>query len=262
MKLYGNIELISGKIINLVIDEVETLDITDTSTPNKIIVNNNKLYFNDGISGYRLLQFSENEYNSPVITSLGPWFNEDLSFNPTEFNNLDNVSDLTSNDSLFTVIQQLDEAISNVTQSNVSDLNDVMINSVADGDILLSVSNTFVNIPISQAILNFGDVRIYNAQDFEESTTIQHNDILSWNSTSLKFNNKKCFYRYSSSYSQSSYIVTHSLGIQYCMVECINKSSNQKIKSSDYDVVYNNSNYLTITFNTDVIAEIVVFSLD
>ena len=105
MKFYGDIELVNGSVLGLHVEEVESLSISEIDD-NRLLSFEGKLYFNNGV-GYKLLQFSDTDNESPLITTLGPWINNDLSFDPTPFNVLANISDLTSDNSLLDVISQL-----------------------------------------------------------------------------------------------------------------------------------------------------------
>lgn len=259
MKYYGDIELISGEIINLKINEVDTININDTSKVRQLVVYNGELYFNDGTT-FRVLQFSDTNTSSPLVSSLGDWFNDDLSFNPTPFNEFDSVSGLNAESSLLDVLTQMDAAITGVTQDAIGDLNNVLLTSLVDGDILLNVSDNFVNINLAEAISNYGNITILNCNDFDTSATLQNNDLIGWDSTEEKFTNKRCFYRYSSNSSETQYIITHNLGKRFCIVEVFSKTSNEKI--NDYTVTYNTTSQLTVTLAVAAVAEIVIFALD
>jgi hypothetical protein len=260
MKFYGDIELINGKILGLHVENVESISLSEIDS-NRLLSFNGKLYFNNG-TGYKLIQFSDTDQESPLITTLGPWINDDLSFNSTLFNEFNNVSGLTSENSLFDVLNQLDTAISNVTQNSISDLQDVMLNSPDFGDILIFTSNTFVNISLENAIKNYGNLRIASSmQDYETSGVLLNNDLLYWNSNTNKFSNKRCFYRFSSQTSQSEYVLTHNLGVKYCFVEIFDKLTSKKISSNNYEVKYVNENQVEIILNNQTAAEIIVFSL-
>lgn len=260
MKFYGDIELINSSILNLHIEEVESFIISDIDN-NRLLTFDGKLYFNNG-TGYKLLQFSDTDNESPLITTLGPWINDDLSFNPTNFNTLDNVSDLTSENSLFDVISQLDIAITNITQDSLSDLQDIVLTGPEDGDILIFSSDKFTNLSLSDAIINYGNVTIDSLHDYDTTGVIINNDLIYWNSTLGKFTNKRCFFRYSSDSSQSEYVLSHNLDIQFCFVEIFDKLTNKKIPSDQYEVTYTTSNSISVVLNSATVVELVVFSLD
>lgn len=260
MKFYGDIELVNGSILDLHIEEVDSLSLS-TIDNNRLLSFDGKLYFNNGV-GYKLLQFSETDDESPLITTLGPWVNSDLSFNPAIFNALENVSSLTSENSLFDVISQLDSAISNVTQDSLADLQDVVITSPEDGNILVFSSDTLVNLSLQDAIINYGNVTIQSLNDYDTTGVKLNNDLVYWNSTLEKFTNKRCFFRYSSESSQSEYVLTHNLGIQFCFVEVFDKLTNKKIPSDQYEVIYTTANSISVVLDSATVAELVVFSLD
>jgi len=260
MKFYGDIELVNGSILGLHIEEVNSLSIP-TIDNNRLLSFEGKLYFNNG-SGYKLLQFSDTDNESPLITTLGPWVNTDLSFNPTGFNALDNISGLTSENSLFDVISQLDSAISSVTQNALTDLQDVVVTSPEDGDILVFSSGTLVNLSLQDAIVNYGNVTIASLQDYDTTGVNLNNDLIYWNSTLSKFTNKRCFYRHSSETSQTEYVFSHNLGVQFCFVEVFDKLTNKKIPSDQYEVTYNTENSISVVLDSATVAELVVFSLD
>ncbi len=259
MKYYGDIELINGSIFGLHLESIESIDLTSVDS-NRLIASDGKLYFNNG-SGYKLLQFSDTDNESPLITTLGPWINNDLSFDPTPFNELNNVSDLTSDNSLLDVIIQLDQAITNINQDSLADLQDIVLATPEDADILIFSSGVFVNLSLEDAIENYGNVRLTSLQDYETVGVLLDNDLICWNSETENFNNKRCFYRYSSETSQTEYVLTHGLGVQYCVVEVFDKLTSRKLNTSTYDVLYTSDNTVEITLNSATVAEIVVFSL-
>lgn len=260
MKFYGDIELVNGSILDLHIEEVDSLSIP-TIDNNRLLSFEGKLYFNNG-AGYKLLQFSDTDDESPLITTLGPWINTDLSFNPTPFNLLDNIQDLTSESSLLDVITQLDTAITNINQDSLADLQDVVITSPADGDILVLSSETFTNLSLADAIENYGNVSLSALQDFDTTGVLLNNDLVYWDSTLAKFTNKRCFYRHSSESSQAEYVFSHNLGVQFCFVEVFDKLTNKKIPSDQYEVTYTTANSISVVLNSATVAELVVFSLD
>ena len=107
MKLAGNLELINGYILGLHIEEVDELDL-DVVDSSRLISFNGSLYFNDGES-FKPLLFDNAYESNALIISLGTnWINENLTFNPVPFNELQNVDGLDSSSSLFDVISQLD----------------------------------------------------------------------------------------------------------------------------------------------------------
>lgn len=260
MKFYGDIELINGSILGIHIEEVDTLSLTEIDD-NRLVSFEDKLYFNNG-TGYKLLQFSDTDDESPLITTLGPWINDDLSFDPTPFNLLDNIDGLTSEDSLLNVITQLDAAISSINQDSLSDLEDVVLTSPEDGNILVFSSDVLVNLSLEDAIENYGNVRISTLQDYDTTGALVNNDLIYWNSNLSKFTNKRCFYRYSSETSQSEYVLTHSLGVQFCFVEVFDKLTNKKIPTDQYEVTYTTANSISVVLDSATVAELVVFSLD
>jgi hypothetical protein len=260
MKFFGNIELINGEIINLKVEEVSELDTNDTTKPNHLIAYDGNLYFNNG-NGFRLIQLSDTSA-SPLLLTLGQeWINEDLTFNPNNFNDFSNVSDLTSENSLYDVLFQLDQAISNVTQNSIAQLNDVLISNLETGDILVSIDDMLTNIPLETAIKNYGNINIKDLQDYATTNTLINNDIVIWNSSNSKFTNKRSFYKTNNNSNTSSYVVSHNLNSLYCFVEVIDKLTNTKIPSSGYTVYYDNINTLAVNLESATVAEIIVFSL-
>ncbi len=261
MKFYSDIELINGSILNLKVEELDTLD-TNTIDPNRLVVFDGALYFNNGV-GYYPLMFDNAFSENALIVSLGEnWLNENQSFNPVPFNDLDNVSDLVSTDSLFNVIQQLDTAISNLQIDSIFEISDITQSSpLVEGQVLVYGVSSFFNLDLQSAFDSYVSYNIADAADFHINGTMSDLDIVTWNDTSKKFNNTKSYYTFSSNTLQSSYTLLHNLGKQYCVVEVIDKTTSLKIPSDQYSVEYFTENILEVNLNTAAIAHIIVFSL-
>jgi hypothetical protein len=261
MKFYGDIELINGSILNLKVEELETLDV-DTVDTNRLVVHNGALYFNNGVAYYPLM-FDNSFDENPLIMSLGQnWLNENQSFNPVPFNDLDNVSDLVSTDSLFNVIQQLDSAISALEINSIFDLSDATQSApFAEGQILLYGVDSFFNLPLQDAFDSYVQYNITDAEDFSLNVILTESDIMTWDADIGKFTNTKSYYTYSSDVLQASYTLAHHLGKKYCIVEVIDKTTNLKIPSDQYTVEYFTNDILGVVLDTPAIAHIIVFSL-
>ena len=133
-KIFGDVELVGGgKIINMAAEQFETDPVLEASEAGRIIYNTTEASYkyNNG-SVWLAFEVSATS-NDALIETLGDnWINSDLSFNPTPFNNLDNISGLTANDSLYSVIAQMDAAITSAL--NVVTLQGVSLN-FAPGDL-------------------------------------------------------------------------------------------------------------------------------
>lgn len=261
MKFYGDIELVNGSILNLKVEEVDTIDLESVDS-NRLVVYQGALYFNNGV-GYYPLMFDNAFTENTLILSLGQnWLNENQSFNPTPFNALENVSGLTADDSLFTVISQLDSAITSLSIDSIFDLSDVTQSSaLAEGQVLLYGVDSFYNLTLQSAFDSYVDFNIQDAADFQVNVELSSYNLLLWDANINKFTNSKSYYTYSSDISQASYTVLHYLGKQYCIVEVIDKTTNLKIPSDQYTVEYFSDNILGVNLNTAAIAHIIVFSL-
>lgn len=261
MKFYSDIELINGSILNLKVEQLDTLDL-DVVDANRLVVYNGALYFNNGV-GYYPLMFENAFSENTLVVSLGEnWLNENQSFNPVPFNDLDNVSGLIATDSLFNVIEQLDAAISAIEINSIFDVSDVTQSApLAEGQILIYGVDSFFNLELQSAFDSYVSYNITNASDFYIDTVLSELDIVTWDDTLNKFTNTKSYYTYSSNILQTSYTVSHNLGKQYCVVEVIDKTTNLKIPSDQYTVEYFTENILEVNLNVAAIAHIIVFSL-
>lgn len=171
MKYYGDIELVNGKIINFKIDPRETLPESVSDDEGKLIYNlqNKQLYYSTGEEFLPLQVASED--SEPLITSLGrEWLNPDYSFNPTPFNNLTFVSGLASTDSLLTVIQKIDQALVEIDDIDLNDINGVNVENPSAGDVLYFDGENWKNVPIGE----FGGGG--NVPDLSQITLITAND--------------------------------------------------------------------------------------
>ena len=117
---FGNIELI-GRIFGL---KLELIEDTDQINLDEL----GRLYYNDSTQsvevvtddGIKSLQFGYDSDNKLIETLGSNWINPDYSFNPVPFNELQNIAGLSSTDSLFDVITQLDSVIGNRASTNIT----------------------------------------------------------------------------------------------------------------------------------------------
>ena len=116
---FGNIEL-EGRIYSLKLELVNDIDTIDLDTIGRMFYNQGtnaiEVVTDDGIKS---LQFGYDS-NNKLVQSLGDnWINPDYSFNPTPFNEFENVGQLSSSDSLYEVLRQLDANISSFTVNSI-----------------------------------------------------------------------------------------------------------------------------------------------
>lgn len=245
MQYYGNIEVISGQVINLVVEN-------RTSEPDTTVAG--RLYFDTNRSVLRLDNGTDfidvtipSNFNN-LITTLGSnWINATYSFNPTAFNTLDNVHGLTSNNSLFDVIDQLDAAISTVKIRNLTDLNDVSASDVLEGQVLFFNGAEFSFSNLSSLIQSYGDLKIESLTDVDVSS-LTDGQVLVYNAASTTFRSQTIVQQYDDFQSIQNHLIIHTLGVQYCGLTLINTSTNTLI--TDAIVTFNDVNQITVSLST------------
>lgn len=257
--IYGNLTLFGdARIINAKIEDgsLPTFTVDDEG---RLFVYNHELYFNDG-SKWSTFQLSNNS-SQPLIDTLGRnWINEDLSFNPTDFNALGNITGLTSNDTLFDVFVALDAAISNVSSLNFSDLGDVDFSSMVAGDIIFFNGTTFTNITLNDLAssqLNFSSQNLSDT-DIEDYAS---GDVLVYSEIDAKLVNRKTFAEYTNLASNTTFVVPHDLGVRHCIVQVINAQTNVLI-TSDYGVTFDSVDQLTVTVSPAIPVKILVTAVN
>lgn len=248
--IYGDITLVNGRINNLKTEiggELPTFIAEDVGR--LFFVNSDgTLAVNDG-SEWITLQFSNTENSSPLLVTLGEnWINNDQSFNPTPFNALDNISGLTANDNLFSVIAALDAAITGLNSENLADLSDTAFGSLQAGDIVYWSGTKFSNISMN----NLANARLtLNTTSLEDvfASGYVAGDLLIFSQISQKFVNRQLMFTFTSTATDNAFSVPHNLGVQFPIVQIINFSTKIAI-TSGYQITYDNLNNLSVILTT------------
>lgn len=249
--VFGDLELFgTARIINLKVESA-TLPTFDENDYGRLIANGSALFFNDG-EKWSTFQFSNNS-SEPLIDTLGRnWINEDFSFNPTAFNALDNISGLTSNDTLFDVISSLDAAISNIDGLSVEDLSDVNFSNIQIGDLFFYNGSGFSNIDLNalaDAKLNLTTEKL---KDIDISNDgYASGQTLVYSTADEKLLNQQFYAEYTNTAVNDTFVVTHNLGIKHCIVQIVNMQTHELVTSS-YGVTFDNINQLTVTLVTPI----------
>lgn len=262
-KQYGDLEMVNGRILNLRVESLAELPDFDADDNGRLVFVDDTLYVNNGVE-YMVIQYSSNS-STPLLDSLGDWFNEDLSFNPVPFNDeLGNVSGLSSTDSLFDVIAQLDAAITANAASALSENDDVAFEDLEAGDVMAYDGTKFVNYTATDLFRNFADVRFQDLSDFSKISAYVEKDMVIYSEAAGKFVNKKWYYVHDSIINSKTHVITHNLGQRYCMVNVIDKNTNLAISPNTYTVAYHNTNRLVVTLLTaaSIVANVIGVTAD
>lgn len=260
--IYGDITLLNGRINNLKTEIGSVLpDFVSGDVGRLFFVNSNgTLAVNDG-NEWVTLQFSNTENSSPLLVTLGQnWINEDLSFNPVPFNALDNISGLTANDSLYSVIAALDSAITGLSSQHLQDLGDVAFGALNAGDIVYWSGTKFSNISMN----NLANARLsLNTTALKDVDVADYSagDILVFSQSNQKLVNRQTMFTYTNTATDSAYVVNHGLGVKFPMVQIVNFATNTTI-TSGYQITFTDVNTLTVTLDVAAPVVIVVMGLN
>jgi hypothetical protein len=261
MKTYGDIELIGSEIINLKVDAVDALPTFITGDESRLVylkmtnTTNGVLYLNNG-SDYVPLQIAS-EDNEPFLATLGAnWINADHSFNPTPFNDLPGnfVTGLSGTDSLFSVISKLNAGLASLSDISVNSINEFDVNNPTAGDILYYNGEKFVNTPLSD-IPDFGiHLALSDLTNVEVMGTPSDNDGLFFDHTanggSGAYVVKKAHFVYENLTPNTTHVVSHQLGQQFCSVSVFRTDTNKLVTPSD--VTFNSGSQLTVTLGSSL----------
>ena len=173
------------------------------------------------------------------------WINVNYSFNPTNFNSLDNITGLTSASSLYNVIQQLDDAITTHKVSELNDLADVTFSNPSLNEIIYHDGTTWVNGSINNILTSIS----YNLSDANDTsiTAPTNGDKLVYSDNSNTFENKKTSHTFDTATENTIFGITHNLGTTHCHITVINKLTNVSIP--DAIITYVDANTLQISLN-------------
>ena len=243
-KFYGDIELMGGgEVINLAAERVDADPIVEADEEGIIIYNkSDKSYkYNNG-STWLVFEVSATS-SDELIKSLGNnWINEDFSFNPTPFNALDNFAGLTTTDSLFDVISQIN---TNITEAKtVITLRGVPLNIDPDN---LEVRNIlyYDGIDFVRGTINDLDTLDIDFDTLSDTTisSVQDNDTLVYQNNAWV--NKKTHHKFQDlSGTVNIFTVTHELGTQLCNVEVIDMSVSPPVRINPAEIT-------SITYTSD-----------
>lgn len=259
MDYYGNIKLIDAEIINLRVDANPTLPDFIVDDESRIVYNltDHQLYYNNGTAYFPLQVASQNA--QPLIETLGNnWINPDLSFDPTPFNELPFLSDLTSTDSLFTVFEQITAGLETLSDISINSLNGVDIEAAQVNDVLYFNGTNWTNTQIDN-IPNFTiNISLASLNDVDLDGTLENTQSLFFNSTSNKFVNASWAYTYTEDVSLSTHTVVHNLNQQYCDVTVINPSTNPPQSITPISILYTSEVQLVVNLASPSPAVILV----
>lgn len=254
-KVYGNLELVGGRYLNLRVEQLDDVPTFDSEDVGRLVYVDGELLLNNGTT-YAALQEASASSN-PVLASLGDWFNADLSFNPVPFNDeMDNVEGLSSTDSLFDVLLQLDAAITDNKLSGLDDIDNVTFTNLEAGDVIVFNGVDFANSSITALINSYAELTTANISDFN-ITDPQKNHGLFWSFTEEKFVNRRWFHQYITPAASSIHLVEHDLGQTYCAVTVINFATGRTLDPSSYYIIFSGPTQLTVVTN-DLIRCVVV----
>ena len=260
MKHLGDIELIGGEVKNMKVEALSSDPAFVASDEGRIIYNTStrEYKFNNG-TDWVAFESDAVSASTTLRSTLGTeWVNTDLSFIPTALNNLDNLSGLSSNDSLFDVITQLDAAITSsltVTKLQGIDLN--FTGGVSVRNIIYFDGNDFI-----PGTINDLDTVQVSVDDLTDTalTSPANNEILTYSGSDWV--NKKFVMEYNDLTGlTSTFNVNHNLGKQYVGLTIIDRSTNPGKKVPDSDVTsvtYTDENNLIVVLNSNRPVTIIV----
>lgn len=252
-KVYGSIELIGGgEVLNLVSERVVADPTFDAADEGVIIYNTTEsaYKYNNGAS-WVTFEISLTSSVALIETLGDNWINPDFSFDPTDFNSLDNVDGLTAADSLFSVIVDLDTAIT--AAKTVETLQGVPLDFVpldlTAGNVIFFNGTSFIPGTVNDldtVELNLGELQDVTLTDPEN----QEFSVFA-NGTWV---NKPIFHKFEElSGTLSTFTVNHSLGEQFCHVTVIDMSFSPPRKMSEAEITsieYNSANTATVTITS------------
>lgn len=230
----GGVTLERGKIVNMVIDSIPSAPSFNSENSGEFTfsLSDKVLRFNDG---EKLVALNTTVSEDPnLIASLGSnWLNEDLTFNPVPFNELEGISGLTGTDSLFTVIDQMTTLIDNVSTIALSDIDMSQYSSANDMSVVAYLSGDLLLFDIEQILegstisLTFDNLEGFNITDTTEGNMI----IFNTNNTTHvdELVAQTVHFTYYNLASGVSHTLRHNLGVRHCAVFCIDPQTHAMI---------------------------------
>lgn len=254
----GGVNIEDGVIKDFVIETLSTPPQFDASKIGQFTfsISDKVLRFNTGESLVALTaSLSE---NPNLISALGSnWLNEDLSFNPTDFNELSTITGLTTNDSLFDVIAQIDDALSNISNVTIEDI-DVSEVVASDMSVLAILGGDLLFVTIEQVLegstisLNFDNLDGFNITDTTTGNMVIFKDD--------ELVSKTTHFYYENLSQNGSHLITHNLGFQFCSVFCINPATKQSIIPTNIQFISNDELIVTLPSSQPLIAIVTNFN--
>lgn len=241
---YGDIELLNSKIFNLKVEELAVDPTFTVDERTRIYYNTatNSYKFNNG-SNYVDLSLPANFLE--LINTLGSnWVNDDFTFNPTAFNNLHNVSNLTSDSNLFDVVEQLDTAIHNLAAPELDDLQDVTVpQNISTGQMLYFNTNGYTFADLDTLLENYSTIKIGTLKDVASNPT--NGGSLVYDADANQYNVIQTSVVIKDFFNTISHSISHDLGVKYVAVTVIDAGTDTTITSAV--VQYIDENALNIT---------------
>lgn len=229
----GGVELLDGKVVELIIDSVATTPSFDPARAGEFTfsLDDNVLRFN---SGENLVPLNTTVSENPnLVSSLGSnWLNNDLSFNPVPFNALEGISGLDSNDSLFTVVDQLSALIDSLTEITLLDItvppglpNLGVVSYIAEDLVIVDIETVLAGSSIS---LSFANLSGFNITDVTEGNIVAFDD-------NGDLTSRTAHYRYEMLTPSSSHLISHNLNEKYVSVFCIDPETDMMVIPSEIE---------------------------
>lgn len=244
MLYYGNIELVSGEILNCIPENL-------SQDPTFVSTDMGRIYYNTTTNTLKYNNGSEyvdtsGAFNTPLVDTLGAnWINSDYSFNPIAFGSFSTATNLSANSTLFTILAGLDYAIGNFQLGSIFDIKDVKeTTTLAVGDICYYNGADFTFTSINDLINEYSSISTNTLSDISITGSLQSGEIFVWNEKNNKFQNTPIFYNYNNYSANVSFTVNHDLGILYPFVNVINPGNNEIIPITS--IVYINENQLIV----------------
>lgn len=243
MKYFGDVEIINGKVLNLTLENLD-------NDPDDLTAG--RVYFNASSKTLKLSNGTEfvdisipSNFNN-LVDTLGNWITSDYTFDPTPFNNLSQITGLTSNDSLFTVLEKFNSAIEQIEVS-IDNISNIQTTSVQEGEVLIFNGVEYSFTTIDSIIQNYSNVKMGSLKDVEV-TDVSNGQILIYDDVSDTYKAKTLIEPFEDLQSTQSHVITHDMGVQYCTVTLINAANNTLI--NDATINFSNVNEITITLNS------------
>jgi hypothetical protein len=248
MLYYGNIELVSGEILNCIVENL-------AQDPEFVRADSGRVYFNTTTGTLKYnngIEYVDTAggFNAPLVDTLGSnWINNDYSFNPEAFSNFSTVTNLSANSTLFTVLSDMDAAIGNFQLGSIFDIANVKETSTLQtGDICFFNGVDFTFASINNLINEYSAISTETLSDIEIVGNLESGNVFVWSSLLSKFVNTPIFYNYTNYSSAVSFTVTHNLGVLYPFVNVVNPGNNQTITPTS--VIYIDENQLIVNISS------------